>query len=156
MSRLGTGSSQHSDWSQSTGFYSRLTIASSAHLSRPEDHFPPAPTNTNTVHPNLFPGRRILRTEMLDLGHCDHQFELGNFDQYCPLRLLTIILNWYFSWPVEYRLRSCQRRRFILCPREAQFPHHLATSSSWGAIAFSCSQPFFGFVCNNSRMGVGS
>ena len=77
MNQLGTTSSQHSDWSRSTGFYSRLTVASSAKIFRPEDHFPPAPTNARPVNPNLFTGRRILRTEMLDLGHCDHQFELG-------------------------------------------------------------------------------
>ena len=46
---------------------------------RPEDHYPPAPKNTSTVNPGLFPGRRIYRTEMLDLGHVDNDFELGKF-----------------------------------------------------------------------------
>ena len=77
MSRLGSTSSQPSDWFRSTGYYSRLTVASSTGITRPEDHFPPAPTNTTAVNPNLFAGRRILRTEMLDLGHVEHQFELG-------------------------------------------------------------------------------
>ena len=79
MSRLGITNSQPSDWSRSTGYYSRLTVASNAMVWRREDHYPPAPAETNVVNPGLFVGRRIFRTEMLDLGHCNYQFELGKF-----------------------------------------------------------------------------
>ena len=79
MDRLGTTSSQKSDWFKSTGYYSRLSVSSSAMIWRSEEHYPPAPRTTDASRPNLFAGRRLLRTEMLDLGHCDHYYELGEF-----------------------------------------------------------------------------
>ena len=77
MNRLGITSSQPSDWSQSTGYYSRLSVAANAMIWRSEDHYPPAPRSTDTVHPNLFAGRRLIRTEMMDMGHCDHQWDMS-------------------------------------------------------------------------------
>ena len=79
MNHLGPTSSQPSDWFKSTGYYSRLTISSRAKIFRNEDDFPPAPAQRATVNPNLFAGRRLWRTEMLDLGHCEHQFEMSMY-----------------------------------------------------------------------------
>ena len=75
MSRLGTTNSQPSDWSHSIGYYSRLTVASNAMVWRCEDHYPAV--TASAVNPGPFGGCRRFRTEMLDLGHCDYQFELG-------------------------------------------------------------------------------
>ena len=80
MSALGSTNSQPSDWSRSIGYYSRLTVATNAMVWRNEDHYPPSQARSNAVNPGPYAGRRLFRTEMLDLGHCDYQFELGKLE----------------------------------------------------------------------------
>ena len=74
MQRLGVSSSQPSDWNRSKAFYLRLTIVPSTRVNRPEEHFPrPLPTHSGSKDV------RLMRHELLDLGHVDTYQELCKF-----------------------------------------------------------------------------
>ena len=72
MQRLGVGSSQPSDWNRSKAFYLRLTIVPSTRVNRPEEHFPRSKSAINSGSKDV----RIMRHELLDLGHADTYQEL--------------------------------------------------------------------------------
>ena len=76
MHRLGPSHSAVSEWGEATGYYSRLTIGSASQIRRPIETYPKLRyTSTNSSRrpiPNVF------RTECLDLGFVETQFELGN------------------------------------------------------------------------------
>ena len=72
MQRLGVSSSQPQDWDRSKAFYLRLTVVPSTRVSRPESHFPrpQVPNGSKDQEP------RIMRHELLDLGHINTYQEL--------------------------------------------------------------------------------
>ena len=77
MHRLGPSHSNVSEWGNATGYYSRLTIGSKSQIRRPAETYPPLrPVDPKVTSQPPIP--RIFRTECLDLGFVETQFELGN------------------------------------------------------------------------------
>ena len=76
MHRLGPSHSVPSEWGPCTGHYSRLTISSACKLRRPIDGYSPIQLRTPLSMATM-PTHRFYRSECLDLGFVDSQFELG-------------------------------------------------------------------------------
>ena len=76
MHRLGPSKSSPDEWGPATGHYSRLTLGTSCKLRRPLGGYPPLRVGGSSMTFRL-PPSRSYKTECLDLGFIDTQFELG-------------------------------------------------------------------------------
>ena len=77
MKRLGASHSTTAEWGEAVGHYNRLTIGSGSLVRRPIEGYPPLDLRPDLVPSTLTP-TRIFRTECLDIGFVDSQFDLGN------------------------------------------------------------------------------